>query len=672
MCLLPVPAEPQYQYRLRSNDARARARTQGGAVLTGHEDGAVRAWVRDGSNCWTQSDDANWKALVKMHNTAVCCLVPTQTGRVWTCSAAGSIRQIAHNGERSAVDAKAPGCKSAHSSSICAAVVTMSDTLWTGARNIRIWTSAGEWRQSLETHAGRVTSMAVAGERVWVAFSDGRLRLFQDETAVCLVQLQNDGKHSAVTCLTPTSHCMWTGTADGHVCCFALESQRQLLMAPVSNHAVASLAATPGSIWVAGDKGLLTTLPRPAEESLVHATRLTAEDSAEINQWLARPLAERGVRSLAISRASSSSSLSLAPSGSTPAGAAPAGTMSAGANPVAVAPKAHSSRIWSLVVVPASADGATGRDGGEEGAMLWTAAKGDKNVLIWGPIVLGGEGRAGSPISGANGSSSVLVAGCQSRDRERPGEGVGDRVGGAVVQVSEEAAEISDSDSADEEDTLDEESVGDEVHGFGGSATTLKRVFTFSDHYQSAVGTLRSETPISAVVATGSAFLSGGADGSVRVWARGSAAGGGPSPVFEGGQSLSRSGYNHSGSGEMAPAQLHSVDLENRKVPEECRPMNQTSLSQTTSPSPEAGEGAVSKEEWMHLLMETTGASVQSASSFFATPEPGHDPRRGAGFEREREREIDSERRREREGEREKERERRREREIYVIFACIE
>ena len=140
--------------------------------------------------------------------------------------------------------------KSVVASTENAAVVTMSDTLWTGARNIRIWTSAGEWRQSLETHAGRVTSMAVAGERVWVAFSDGRLRLFQDETAVCLVQLQNDGKHSAVTCLTPTSHCMWTGTADGHVCCFALESQRQLLMAPVSNHAVASLAATPGSIWV--------------------------------------------------------------------------------------------------------------------------------------------------------------------------------------------------------------------------------------------------------------------------------------------------------------------------------------------------------------------------------------------------------------------------------------
>ena len=37
---------------------------QGGAVLTGHEDGMVRAWACDGSTSWKETDSARWKVQV--------------------------------------------------------------------------------------------------------------------------------------------------------------------------------------------------------------------------------------------------------------------------------------------------------------------------------------------------------------------------------------------------------------------------------------------------------------------------------------------------------------------------------------------------------------------------------------------------------------------------------
>jgi len=227
---------------------------------------------------------------VKMHNTAVNCLVPSRTGLVWTASAAGSVRQIGMDGARNAVEAKAPNSKSAHSTAINAAVVTNVDTLWTGARNVRVWTALGEWRQSLQTHAGKVLSMAVAGGCVWVGFSDGRLRLFEQDSAVCVVQLQDDGKHSPITCLAPTPQAMWTGTADGHVCSFGIESRRQLLEAPVfSKSGVTALAPTRNTVYIAGEKGALLALPHVRPADLAHGpSGLLRESSAEIDQVRAK------------------------------------------------------------------------------------------------------------------------------------------------------------------------------------------------------------------------------------------------------------------------------------------------------------------------------------------------------------------------------------------------
>ena len=282
-----------------SSPVRCAVLVHGGAVLTGHEDGMVRAWRCDGSSSWKETDNARWKVQIKMHNTAVCCLIPSRTGRVWTASSAGSIRQIGLDGARTRVEAKAPASKSAHSTAINAAVVTSADTLWTGARNVRVWTATGEWRQSLQTHAGKVLSMAVAAACVWVGFSDGRLRLFEEETGVCVVQLQDDGKHPPITCLVPTAQHMWTGTADGHVSCFALQSHRQLLEAPVFVKSGAfALAPTLRSVWVGGERGVVVPLPRLRESeggggegAAMHA--LLREDSAAIDSWLARPMPER-------------------------------------------------------------------------------------------------------------------------------------------------------------------------------------------------------------------------------------------------------------------------------------------------------------------------------------------------------------------------------------------
>ena len=117
--------------------------------------------MRDGSSSWKETDNARWKVEIKMHNTAVCCLIPSRTGSIWTASSAGSIRQIGLDGARTDVEAKAPASKSAHSTAINAAVVTGADSLWSGARHVKIWTATGEWRQSIQDHPGKVLNIAL-------------------------------------------------------------------------------------------------------------------------------------------------------------------------------------------------------------------------------------------------------------------------------------------------------------------------------------------------------------------------------------------------------------------------------------------------------------------------------------------------------------------------------
>lgn len=372
-----------------------------------------------------------------MHNTAVTCLVASRKGLVWTASAAGSVRQIGLDGARNAVEAKAPNCKSAHSTAINAAVVTNVDTLWTGARNVRVWTAVGEWRQSLQTHAGKVLSMAVASDSVWVGFSDGRLRLFEQDSAVCVVQLQDDGKHSPISCLAPTAHTMWTGTADGHVSCFAIESRRQLLEFPVfSKSSVSALALTSRTVWIAGDKGALLALPRP-EELGDGATSLLRESSAEIDQWLSRPLSERSV---SICRSSSSDSL---------------GSTASSASTVAAA-KGHANRILALLAVPTAEP--SGEEEGRGGVLLWSAAKSDKTVLVWGPV-----------------PGDDMIA----RPPAAPHTATGLHQGGEAGQggfVEDGGLSVRSDDNSDEEYSLAEPGMP--------SMDVLSRVWTWSDHQQ--------------------------------------------------------------------------------------------------------------------------------------------------------------------------------------------
>jgi len=51
-----------------------------------------------------------------------------------------------------------------------------------------------------------------------------------------------------------------------------------------------------------------------------------------------------------------------------------------------VAAKAHTNRIVALLALPAAGD-LSARAQGRGGAVLWTAAKGEKSMLIWGPIL---------------------------------------------------------------------------------------------------------------------------------------------------------------------------------------------------------------------------------------------------------------------------------------------
>ena len=45
-------------------DAEPLLNAQGSTVLTGHEDGMVRAWTCDGSTGWKETDSARWKVQV--------------------------------------------------------------------------------------------------------------------------------------------------------------------------------------------------------------------------------------------------------------------------------------------------------------------------------------------------------------------------------------------------------------------------------------------------------------------------------------------------------------------------------------------------------------------------------------------------------------------------------
>jgi hypothetical protein len=208
-----VEAKNEYKWRplvLRSS-VRCIAMSRSGAVLTGHDDGTVCAFTPSGTPCSLASDEASpiggGSGTVKMHNTAVTCLVPSLGGGVWTMSAAGSVRFITPGGYRSDLELKAPGKKRAHNSAIAAAALTPEGTLWTAAVILRVWTSGGEWRQSLQTHAGKVLSMVAIDARVWVGHQDGRVLVFDAFTAVCIAKLQDDGRHSAVLSLCAVGEC---------------------------------------------------------------------------------------------------------------------------------------------------------------------------------------------------------------------------------------------------------------------------------------------------------------------------------------------------------------------------------------------------------------------------------------------------------------------------------
>jgi hypothetical protein len=133
--IMPLPAA-----------VRCLAFSQGGAVLTGHEDGSVRTFTPAGE----LSPMGGGATFVKMHNTAVSCLVPALGGGVWTASSAGSVRFISPAGLRSDIEPKAPGKKKAHNTGVSAATLTPEGALWTAAVNLRVWTRGGEWRQSLQ------------------------------------------------------------------------------------------------------------------------------------------------------------------------------------------------------------------------------------------------------------------------------------------------------------------------------------------------------------------------------------------------------------------------------------------------------------------------------------------------------------------------------------------
>jgi hypothetical protein len=135
---------------------------------------------------------------------------------------------------------------------------------------------------------------------------------------------------------------------------------------------------------------------------------------------------------------------------------------------------------------------------------LWSAAKGDKTVLIWGPL------------------PGDAALDCIT-DFTLPAHTGGGGEPGAEALVDGAGMSVRSDGNSDE---------GEDEYSLGGAGLpaveALGRVWTWSDHQQGHV------PGVYALQALGSVFLSGGADGTVRVWARGTVAGGGPSPLSEG------------------------------------------------------------------------------------------------------------------------------------------
>ena len=86
-------------------------------VLTGHEDGRICFWTPNGEAIL--QDDGVGSKVVKMHNTAVTCLVALGRDQgVWSCSSAGTVRKMNSSCIRTSIECKTPGKKAAHSTEV--------------------------------------------------------------------------------------------------------------------------------------------------------------------------------------------------------------------------------------------------------------------------------------------------------------------------------------------------------------------------------------------------------------------------------------------------------------------------------------------------------------------------------------------------------------------------
>ena len=87
-------------------------------VLTGHEDGRIYFWTANGEAV-LQDDGSDSQRIVKMHNTAVTCLVAMGGDQgVWSCSSAGTVRKMNSSCIRTSIECKTPGKKAAHSTEV--------------------------------------------------------------------------------------------------------------------------------------------------------------------------------------------------------------------------------------------------------------------------------------------------------------------------------------------------------------------------------------------------------------------------------------------------------------------------------------------------------------------------------------------------------------------------
>jgi hypothetical protein len=88
-------------------------------VLTGHDDGSIRFWTVAGDAVLQQKDGKPSQKFTKMHNTAVTCLSAMPNGQgVWSCSSAGSVRQMCAACLRTSTECRVPGKRSAHSTEV--------------------------------------------------------------------------------------------------------------------------------------------------------------------------------------------------------------------------------------------------------------------------------------------------------------------------------------------------------------------------------------------------------------------------------------------------------------------------------------------------------------------------------------------------------------------------